>query len=149
MNSFARAARVPRRRAPFTLVEVLAAMAVLSLSLTPFLTLANTAQLRLLKAQEKWRRFHMLSQAAEYMMLQGMDDPELPGPDVFDYPGYKIVCEYKDATDVPEDLNDLVGQARLRCCVIELVDTASGETVDSLRIERIDYDEVNDEETSA
>ena len=134
-----------RRKMPLTLVEVVVALAILALSLVPFLSLANAAQMRMAKAREKWIRFHMLSQAAEFLMLQGMEDPELPGPDFFDYPGYKIMCEYKTVEDLPEDLTGLIGQAELQCCIIELVDTNTGEVVDSLYIDRINYDEINEE----
>ena len=46
---------------------------------------------------------------------------------------------------VPEELKNLSGQAVLKCAKISLIDLRTGETVDSVRIDRIDYDEVNDE----
>lgn len=133
-----------RRRNIFTLVEVVAAMAILTLGLAGFFSMSFMAQKRLLKAQMKWERFHMLSEAAEYMLLQGMEDPELPSEEFWDYPGYKIVCSYEDVEDLPEEFSGLSGQAVLKCMVLELVDTATEEVVDTLRIDRIDYDDTNE-----
>ena len=133
-----------RRRNIFTLVEVVAAMAILTLGLAGFFSMSFMAQKRLLKAQMKWERFHMLSEAAEYMLLQGMEDPELPSEEFWDYPGYKIVCSYEDVEDLPEEFSGLSGQAVLKCMVLELVDTATEEVVDTLRIDRIDYDDTSE-----
>jgi hypothetical protein len=135
---------VKRRRNIFTLVEVVAAMAILTLGLAGFFSMSFMAQKRLLKAQMKWERFHMLSEAAEYMLLQGMEDPELPSEEFWDYPGYKIVCSYEDVEDLPEEFSGLSGQAVLKCMVLELVDTATEEVVDTLRIDRIDYDDTSE-----
>ena len=133
-----------RRRNIFTLVEVVAAMAILTLGLAGFFSMSFMAQKRLLKAQMKWERFHMLSEAAEYMLLQGTEDPELPSEEFWDYPGYKIVCSYEDVEDLPEEFSGLSGQAVLKCMVLELVDTATEEVVDTLRIDRIDYDDTSE-----
>ena len=133
------------RRHAFTLIEVVVAMGILSLGVVSLLSVAGAAQTRIGKARDKWIRFHMLSQAVEFMMLQGFEDPELPGPDFFDYPNYQVQCEYEVVEDLPEELKNLSGQAVLKCAKISLIDLRTGETVDSVRIDRIDYDEVNDE----
>ena len=132
------------RKHPMTLVEVVVSLAILALSLLPFLSLANASQQRILKAREKWVHFHMLSQAAEYLMLQEMEDPELPNEDFFDYPGYKIECNYEVVEDLPEELTELGGQAQLQCCTINLINAHTEEVVDSLKIDRINYDEITE-----
>ena len=133
-----------RRHNFFTLVEVVAAMAILTLGLAGFFSMSFMALKRLYKAQMKWEQFHMLSEAAEYMLLQGMDDPELPTEEFWDYPGYKIVCSYEDVEDLPEEFTGISGQAVLKCMVLELVDTTTEQVVDTLRIDRIDYDDTNE-----
>jgi len=130
----------------FTLVEVVVAMGLLTLGLASYFSMAFMAQQRLYKAQAKWERFHMLSEAAEYMLLQKCEDPELPTEEFWDYPGYKINCTHEDVEDLPEEFSPLSGQARLKCMVLELVDTSTDQVVDTLRIDRIDYDDTNDTE---
>jgi len=132
------------KRRFFTLVEVVAAMAILTLGLASFFSMSFLAQKRLMKAQEKWERLHMLSEGAEYMLLQGFEDPELPGEEFWNYPGYRLSCSYEDVEDLPEEFTDLSGQARLKCMVLELIDTSTDQVVDSLRIDRIDYDDTNE-----
>ena len=134
------------KRRFFTLVEVVAAMAILTLGLASFFSMSFLAQKRLMKAQEKWERLHMLSEGAEYMLLQGFEDPELPGEEFWNYPGYRLSCSYEDVEDLPEEFTDLSGQAKLKCMVLELIDTSNDQVVDTLRIDRIDYDDTSETE---
>ena len=143
---YGRGSALPCRRFGFTLLEVVIAIAILSLGMVAYLSLVGASQRRLEKARETWRNFHMLSQAAEYYLLQGFDDPESPGPEVFDYPGYQVYCRFEEPEGIPEEFTDLTGQARLKRCIIELVRTSDGVTVDALDIDRIDYDDTTDSE---
>ena len=128
-------------RAAFTLIEVVVALAILSLGVVSYLTLANSAQRRLGRTREKWTNFHMLSQGVEYFMLQTSDNPEPPPVEFFDYPGYRVTCRYEDAAGIEEDfLNLSEDQAQLRACVIELIRESDGQVVDSVTIDRIDYE---------
>ena len=52
----------------FTLIEVVVALAILSLSLAGLLQLSIGANSRLANAVEKWEAEHMLAQAAEYLV---------------------------------------------------------------------------------
>lgn len=135
-----------RRVSPFTLLEVVIAVAILAAGVVSYLSLAGAAQRRLEKARTRWRHFHMLSQAAEYYLMLGFDDPEPPGADVFDYPGYKVICTFEEPEGIPDEFTGLGGQARLKRCVLELVRTADGATVERLDIDRIDYDDTTSEE---
>ncbi len=129
-----------RFRKSFTLVEVVTALAILALGVVSYLTLANAAQRRLIKAREKWSNFHMLSQGVEYFMLQNSEDPDPPGLDFFDYPGYTVRCRYEDVGDLPEDYVGITPtQAELRGYVIELVRVSDGNVIDSVTIDRIQY----------
>ncbi len=130
----------------FTLVEVVVAMAILTLGLTSYFSMSAMSQKRIFKAREKWDRMHMLSEGAEYMLLQGFEEPELPSEEFWDYPGYRLRASYEDVSDLPEEFTGLNGQAKLKCLVLELVDASTDQTVDTLRIDRIDYDDVTETE---
>ncbi len=135
--------RKPYRKGkvPFTLIEIVVALAILSLGVVSYLSLANSAQRRLFKAKEKWMHFHMLAQGVEYLMLQTSDSPEPPPLDYFDYPGYHIECYYQDVEELEEDfLNLSDDQAPLRAWVVELIRDRDGKVVDSVTIDRIDYE---------
>ncbi len=130
------------KRNPFTLIELVVALAILGLGVVSYLTVANAAQRRLARAQERWTRFHMLSQAAEFYLLQTADDPEDPGPDFFDYPGYQTECRYEDVTDLPEELVGISDdQAELRGCRIELIRINDGAIVDAVTVDRVNYEQ--------
>lgn len=135
-----------RRKNSFTLVEVVTALAILSLGVVSYLTLANMAQRRLIKARERWTNFHVLSQGVEYFMLQNSEDPDPPDLEFFDYPGYMVQCRYEElGEELPEELTSVTPtQAELRACVIELVRVADGSVVDSVTIDRIQYDNNTD-----
>ena len=53
----------------FTLIEVLIALVILTLSVTTFLLLIGSASKRVNKAARRWERTHLLTQAVEYYML--------------------------------------------------------------------------------
>ena len=59
----------PRGIVNFTLIEVVVALALLSVSLAGLLQLSINSQQKLITADDKWRHEHMLAQAAEYLML--------------------------------------------------------------------------------
>ena len=124
----------------FTLIEVIIALAILGLSLVALLTLANSSQQRLFRARERWNTAHMLTQAAEYYLLQASEDPEAITRQIFDYPDFAVNCRYDDAEDVPEDFTGIAGQPALRCCIIELVRAIDRQPVETLKIDRIIYD---------
>ena len=128
------------RKACFTLIEVVVALAILGLSITGLLTLLTTSQRRMAKSYEKWERMHMLAQGAEYFMLRGEDPGGIP-EEFFPYQGYRIVAQ------IPDDYNNLVGQLPLKCLVIRLERERDGELLDELKIDRISYESaIGDEE---
>ena len=52
-----------------------------------------------------------------------------------------MTCRYEDAGGLEDDfLNVAENQAQLRACVIELVRESDGQVVDSVTIDRIDYE---------
>lgn len=124
----------------FTLLEVVVAIAILALSLAGLLQLLISAQNRMARTHEKWNETHMLMQAAEYYLLQKGEEPETPPQDVFPYKGYSTMCLFRDAENLPESYTSLVGQLPLRACEIQLLRTRDGKTVDSVIVDRIQYD---------
>ena len=124
----------------FTLIEVVVALALLSVSLAGLLQLSINSQQKLITADDKWRHEHMLAQAAEYLMLVNEDNASVPD-EFFPYPGYSVDVEIDDAEDLPEDYNELVGQLPLKCWNISIVRQSDAESVASVKIDRINYDE--------
>ena len=126
----------------FTLIEVVVAMALLSVSLAGLLQLSINSQQKLIAAADKWRHEHMLAQAAEYLMLVDEENASVPD-EFFPYPGYSVEVEIDDAEDLPEEYNELVGQLPLKCWNISIVRQSDAESVASVNIDRISYDEEN------
>ena len=130
-----------RRKKHFTLIEVVIAMAIMALALTGFFALSQSAVNRVDKAYSSWERMHLLSTAAEYCLLfPDEEPPEIP-PEIFESSRYELEVYYEDAAGLPEDLNDLENQAPLRTLVLNLIDKNTRQVVDTLRIDRIDYNQ--------
>ena len=130
----------------FTLVEVVVAMAILALSLVGFFAMSQTAVNRIDKAYSRWERMHLLSQAAEYCLLFPSEEPPEIPPEIFESSRYELEIYYEDAAGLPEELSELENQATLRTLVLNLIDVNSREIVDTLRVDRIDYNEAEDSE---
>ena len=127
------------RRNIFTLIEVVIALAILAISLTGILELMTQSQKRLSKSYEKWERMHILSQAAEYYLMQGDDPPDIP-EFIFPYRDYQVDVSIEDVEDLPEELSDLMGQVPLKCLTLQLRKLPENEVVETLRIDRLSYD---------
>ena len=131
----------PARR--FTLIEVVVALAILSLSLAGFIQLSISSGRAAGGAMEQWRNEHMLAQAAEYLMLQNEDGAEVP-EEFFPYPGYSVEVVCGDPEGLPEDYCDLEGQLPLKRWNIAIVRNSDGEKTAEVNIDRIDYDDKTD-----
>ena len=135
------------KKPSFTLIEVVVALAILTISIAGFLQLLISAQNRIIRANEEWTRTHMLIQAAEYYMLMQQEDPP-PITDVFfPYDDYRVDVSFEEIEGLPEEYINLVTQKQLRAMVLELKQQSDGQTVDQLIIDRIDYE--NASESSA
>ena len=127
-------------KSTFTLIEVVVALALLSVSLAGLLQLSINSQQKLITADDKWRHEHMLAQAAEYLMLVNEDNASVPD-EFFPYPGYSVEVSIDDAENLPEEYNELVGQLPLKNWYISIVRHSDAENVASVHIDRINYDE--------
>ena len=128
----------------FTLVEVVAALAILSISIAGFLQLLTAAQNRIIKANDYWTRTHMLMQAAEYYMLMKQEDPPGITDIFFPYSDYRVDVIYEEIDNLPEEYTGLVGQKQLRAMVLSLKRRQDGQEADRIIIDRIDYENASE-----
>ena len=124
----------------FSLIEVVVALAILSLSLAGLIQMSISSSRQLGNAMEKWNSEHRLAQAVEYLMLTDEEHASVPD-EFFPYPGYWVEVTIDDAEDLPEDYNELVGQLPLKCWDISIVRQSDAKSVASVKIDRINYDE--------
>ena len=131
----------------FTLIEVIIAIGILAISLASLFQIIASSRARIAKAEESWHNMHMLTQAAEYVLLHsGNADVDGVDREFFPYQDYQINVIYEgEVTDeqIADDFRSIDGQLPLDLCVIELVNLKSTgkETVGTLEIERIVYED--------
>ena len=128
----------------FTLIEVIIAIGILAISLASLFQIIASSRARLAKADEGWHHMHMLTQAAEYVLLHNatVDDVE---EDFFPYKDYEVRITYEEVLDeqIHDDFKSIEGQLPLELCVIELrsLKSTGKDTVGTLEIERIIYED--------
>ena len=128
------------KRNSFTLVEVVVALAILSISIAGFLQLLTAAQNRIIKANDSWTRTHMLMQAAEYYMLMKQEEPPAMTDTFFPYDDFRVEVTYEEIDNLPEEYTGLTNQKQLRAMVLTLRRQNDGQEVDKIIIDRIDYE---------
>ena len=128
----------------FTLIEVVVALAILSISIAGLLQLLTAAQNRIIKVDDHWMRTHMLIQAAEYYMLMPQEDAPPITEVFFPYDDYRVDVTFEDIEDLPEEYTGLMSQKQLRAMVLELKQQSDGQPVDQLIIDRIDYENASE-----
>jgi len=128
----------------FTLIEVIVAIGILALSLASLFQIIASSRARIAKADESWHNMHMLTQAAEYVLLHNVNVDSID-KDFFPYDDYQVNISYEEVIDeqIHEDFMSIEGQLPLELCVIELLNmkTTGKETVGTLEIERIIYED--------
>ena len=130
----------------FTLIEVIIAIGILAISLASLFQIIASSRARIAKADEGWHNMHMLTQAAEYVLLYRADVVDGIDRDFFPYRDYQVNINYEgEVTDeqIDEDFRSISGQLPLELCTIELINlkTSGRETVGTLEIERIIYED--------
>ena len=131
----------------FTLIEVIIAIGILAISLASLFQIIASSRARIAKAEESWHNMHMLTQAAEYVLLHsGNAEVDSVDRDFFPYEDYQVNIIYEgEVTDeqIDDDFRSIDGQLPLELCVIELVNlkTSGKEVVGTLELERIIYDD--------
>ena len=128
------------KKAVFTLIEVVVALAILTISIAGLLQLLISAQNRIMRADEEWTRTHMLIQAAEYYMLMKQEDPPAITDTFFPYNDYRVDMSWEEIENLPEEYTGLTNQKQLRAMVLSLKRQQDGQEVDKIIIDRIDYE---------
>ena len=135
-------------RKHFTLIEVVVALAILTLSLAGLLQLLSQSQLRIADAEEKWLDMHKLIQATEYLLLAG-DPEELAVPeDFFPYPGYSLECSVEEAEGLPDDYKEIDGQLPLKKWQVTLIRDRDGVARGTVIVDRFGYEEKENQEAA-
>ncbi|MBQ6596325.1 MAG: type II secretion system protein [Lentisphaeria bacterium] len=134
------------KKNPFTLVEVVVALAILSISIAGLLQLLTAAQNRIIKVDDHWMRTHMLIQAAEYYMLMKQEDPPAITDTFFPYDDYRVDVTWEEIEGLPEEYTGLTNQKQLRAMVLSLVRQQDGHEVDRIIIDRLDYENASSAE---
>ncbi|MBE6373995.1 MAG: type II secretion system protein [Lentisphaerae bacterium] len=130
----------------FTLIEVVVALAILSISIAGLLQLLTAAQNRIIKVDDHWMRTHMLIQAAEYYMLMKQEDPPAITDTFFPYDDYRVDVIWEEIEGLPEEYTGLTNQKQLRAMVLSLVRQQDGHEVDKIIIDRLDYENASSAE---
>ena len=135
-----------RSVAGFTLIEVIIAIGILAISLASLFQIIASSRARIAKADEAWHNMHMLTQAAEYVLLHRADVVDSIDRDFFPYRDYRVDISYEgEVTDeqIDDDFKSINGQLPLELCVIELFSLKSSgkESLGTLELERIVYED--------
>lgn len=119
----------------FTMVETVVALGVLLLSLSVVFSTIAASQQRVMKAEKKWHRQHMLTQATEYFLLAppGVTIPKT----VFPFDEYQASCEYSPPQGLPDMTETQLGNWQLTAMKIVIKSTNDGQTVASITLDRI------------
>jgi prepilin-type N-terminal cleavage/methylation domain-containing protein len=118
----------------FTLLEVIVAIAILSLVIAAAMEMSAAAARRSGKALASWKRRHMLQQAVEYYLIEG---PEADIPDeFFPYDGYHSECLVETPERLPEWALPEKGSWRIVRLTVS-IKTDDDKTVDSISFWKI------------
>ena len=128
------------KKVVFTLVEVVVALAILSISIAGFLQLLTAAQNRIIKVYDYWMKTHMLIQAAEYYMLMKQEDPPAITDTFFPYNDHRVDVTWEEIENLPEEYTVLTNQKQLRAMILSLKRQQDGQEIDKIIIDRIDYE---------
>ncbi len=117
----------------FTLLEVIIAAAILALAVVMSVGIMGGARARILRAESRWGRQHLLSQAAELYLLGGPAAEMPPGllPE-----GFSSSCTLTPVDDLSEeDLEPQQGWI-LGCFHVSVYD-ASGDLMAECRVDKL------------
>jgi len=103
----------------FTLIEVVVALAILGLGIVAALSLLTSARSRSVKAYDRWKEMHMMSQAIEYFMLIQTENGHVP-EQFFPYNDFSASYTLNDPTGLPDDAETTVGSWKLTTMKVEL-----------------------------
>lgn len=119
----------------FTLIEVVVALGILGLGVVGALTLLTGARDRSIKASNRWKQQHMLSQAVEYLMLTPREGERVPER-FFPYKDFSISYSFDEPEQLPDDATSTVGAWQLVTMQVKLINNHGGAEL-TLSIDRI------------
>jgi len=121
---------------PFTLIEVLIALAILAVVLVSSMQVISNCKLRVIEAERIWANEHLLGQAAEFFLLAG-PEAELP-PELLPA-GFSASCQVNESQalgSMAEHAQNEINAWILAAYHITVFD-AKGQEIDTLTIEKI------------
>ena len=118
----------------FTLIEVVIAIAVLGLAMVWGMSILSMSKVRMMKASQKWKNEHMLSEAAEYYLLNG--GIGMVPHDIFPYSNYTANCTVAPCTDLPSGIPLVIGNWGIVTCDITVKDSY-GKVVAETKVDKI------------
>jgi prepilin-type N-terminal cleavage/methylation domain-containing protein len=122
------------RQSAFTLIEVVIAATILAMSVAFTMGIVGTARGQVLRSERRWGRAHLLSQAAEFHLLAGARNRDLPDGLLPD--GYHSSCELVEVLDLPEEWLEPINGWRLGEFVIR-VDDPNGQPIGEVRVRKL------------
>ena len=131
-----RSAKIKPPTKNFTLIEVLIALAILTLSVTTFLVMMGSASKRVNKAAQRWGNTHLLTQAVEYYMLNDARSGNSIGERFFPLDEYKVECSFESPQGLPDDIEESHGGKSLVAMRVVLKNN-DDKILDSVTVERI------------
>jgi prepilin-type N-terminal cleavage/methylation domain-containing protein len=120
----------------FTLIEVLIALAILSMAVVSFSLLIGGASKRTVVAFDRWQSTHLLTQAVEYYMLNEAQAGSDIDERFFPVEDYTAECSFESPEGLPEDVEESYGGQTLVAMKVVVKDK-KGKTLDSATVERI------------
>ena len=84
----------------FTLMEIMVAATILSMSVAAILGILGSARSALLRSRDRWNWQHQLTQATEAFLLGG---PNVVMPDGLLQEGVSVSCELYEVEDIHEE----------------------------------------------
>ena len=83
----------------FTLIEVIIAIGILAISLASLFQIIASSRARIAKAEESWHNMHMLTQAAEYVLLHRAEMVDDVDKEFFPYEDYQVNISFEEVLD--------------------------------------------------
>lgn len=120
----------------FTLIEVLIALAILSMAVVSLTLLAGAAVKRTGRAVSSWEHTHLLTQAVEFFMLNQTESGAEIDERFFPLKDYRAECSFEEPAGLPVNVDYEYSGQRLTAMKIILRDK-NGNAIDSVIVERI------------
>ncbi len=125
-----------KRKTTFTLLEILVAVTVFGVSLVMIMAILANARSRLLRAEERWAREHLLTLATEFFLLAG---PEATLPEGVFPEGFTATCALDNVEDLPDTAILPVGNTMLKVYRVRVYGTGS-ELIGERTVEKVVYE---------